>query len=440
MLSSSMRGSLERGRHEIEERRKAEQELAWERGLFTLLMDTLPDQIYFKDSMSRFIRASRSHAVVLGLDDPSQEIGKTDADYFAPDHARKALDDEQRIIGTGEPLLDIEEKLTYPDRPDSWVVTSKIPLRDPGGRIVGTFGISHDVTKRKLLETRNQTLATLVDSSNDAIIGTDLERRITAWNKGAERMYGYSAGEMIGATFSPLIPPEEEEDTRTIRERVARGEQVTNFETTRLRKDGSKIIVSMTLSAIRDPEGKIVGMASTARDVTEQKAMQAAQKRAERLESLATLTGGIAHQFNNIAAVISGYLQMLQSEKDLPPRPASYVEAAYVGVQRAASIIEKLLILTERGDSSGSLRMDVLVRSALSLYQKRIEDEKVRLVLDIGETPLVVGNEKRLKFVAAALIGNALDSLLDRPEPTPWKASSRQPTRWKPSGSMIATP
>ena len=268
---------------------------------------------------------------------------------------------------------------------------------------------------KKSLE-RVQTLATLVESANDAIVGTDLERRITAWNKGAERMYGYSAGEMIGSAFSPLIPPEEEEDTRTMRERVMHGEQVTNFETTRLRKDGSKIIVSMTLSAIRDPQGKIVGLASTARDITEQKAVQAAQRRAERLESLATLAGGIAHQFNNIAAVVSGYLQMLQSEKDLPPRSASYVEAAYVGVQKEASIIEKLLILTERADSSESLRLDVLARGVLQHHQKRIEDEKVRLVLDFVETPFIMGSEERLKFVLAALVGNALDSLLDRPE------------------------
>ncbi len=245
---------------------------------------------------------------------------------------------------------------------------------------------------------------------------TTLERRITVWNKGAERMYGYSAGEVIGVAFSPLVPAEEEEDTRIIRERVICGEQVTNFETTRLRKDGSKIIVSVTLSAIRDSEGRIVGLASTARDVTEQKAVQAAQRRAERLESLSTLTGGIAHQFNNIAAVISGYLQLLQSEKDLLPRPASYVEAAHGGVQRAVDIIEKLLILTERGDSSESLRLDVLASDVLPDYQKRIEDEKVRLVLDLVETPFVVGSERRLKFVLAALIGNGLDSLLDRPE------------------------
>ena len=105
---------------------------------------------------------------------------------------------------------------------------------------------------------------------------------------------------------------------------------------------------------------------------------------------------------------------MLQSDKDLPPDQAPYVEAAYAGVQRAADIIERLLVLTEREDRSEPLRLHVLLRSVLSLYRERIEAEKVWLVLDIVETPLVVGSKKRLEFVFEALIRNALDSLLDR--------------------------
>ena len=220
----------------------------------------------------------------------------------------------------------------------------------------------------------------------------------------------------FGTTLSPLIPPEFEEETRLVRERVMLGELVTNFETVRLRKDGSRIIVSMTLSIIRDPEGRIVGLASTARDVTTQKALEAQLNRAQRLESLATLAAGVAHQFNNINAAISGYLQMLQSEKDLPPRPASYVEAAYAGVQKAVNITDRLLVLTEPGSASESLRLDVLARSVLPLHEKRVENEKVRLVLDLAETPPVMAEGSRLRFVLASLIGNALDSLLDRPE------------------------
>src|SRR5208337_3797042 len=184
-------------------------------------------------------------------------------------------------------------------------------------------------------EAKNQELATLVESADDAIVGTDMERRVTVWNKGAERTYGYTAEEMIGTTISLLIPPEEQEETQIMRERAMRGEQVSNFETTRLRKDRVRISVSMSLSAIRDHDGMIVGMASTARDVTEQKAIQAQLNRAQRLEGLATLARGVAHQFNNINTVVKGYLDVLRTEKSLPDRLGSYVRAASASVQKA---------------------------------------------------------------------------------------------------------
>jgi PAS domain S-box-containing protein len=401
--------------HDITERKRTEVALAWERSLFDMLMENVPDAIYFKDKASRFIRTSRSHANERGLSDPSEETGKTDADFSGPEHSQKALENEQRIIRTGKPIVDVDERVTYPGRPDAWFISSKMPLRDSAGEIMGTFGISHDITVRKQLESKNKLLATLVESADDAIVGIDLDGRITVWNRGAEALYGYSAQEMIGTATSVLIPPDLEEEAHLMRERLMRGEQITHFETTRLRKDGSRITVSLTLSAIRDSEGRMVGMASTARDVTAQKALEAQLNRTQRLESLATLAGGVAHQFNNINTVVRGYLDVLRAEKSLPARLASYVEAANVGVQRAVDITDRLLALTEPGGSSKTFRLDVLVRALLQLHEKRIQEEEVRLVLEIVETPPVQGDEVRLKFVLSSLIGNALDSLLDRP-------------------------
>ena len=220
---------------------------------------------------------------------------------------------------------------------------------------------------------------------------------------------------MIGSATSALIPPELEEEARRMRERLMRGEQITHFETTRLRKDGSKAVVSLTLAAMRDADDTFVGMASIARDITAQKALQAQLNRAQRLESLATLAGGVAHQFNNINAIVRGYLEMMQSERELPARIAAYVEAACAGVQRAVDITDRLLALTEPAGPSRTLRLDVLVRALLPLHEKRMEKEEVRLALDLAETPMVQGDEVRIRFVFSSLIVNALDSLLDRP-------------------------
>jgi PAS domain S-box-containing protein len=126
--------------------------LAQEQYLMKALMDHVPDYIYFKDRQSRFIRTTKAHAKTFGLSDPAEAIGKTDFDFFSDEHARQAYEDEQEIVRTGEPLLNLEERETWPDRPDTWVLTSKMPLLDDEGRIVGTFGISTDITERKRAE------------------------------------------------------------------------------------------------------------------------------------------------------------------------------------------------------------------------------------------------------------------------------------------------
>ena len=114
-----------------------------------ILLDTIPDNIYFKDAQSRFIRISRHMAEWLGLPDPIHAVGKTDFDYFTSEHADQAFRDEQEILRTGVPLVNVQEKETFPDGSIRWVSTTKMPLRGPDGRIVGTFGISRDITEFK---------------------------------------------------------------------------------------------------------------------------------------------------------------------------------------------------------------------------------------------------------------------------------------------------
>jgi PAS domain S-box-containing protein len=126
--------------------------LAREQYLMRALMENVPDYIYFKDDESRFIMTTDAHLKTFGLSDPARIIGKTDFDFFSEEHARQAYEDEQGIIRTGEPILGIEERETWPDRPDTWVLTSKMPLRDEAGGIVGTFGISRDITLLKQAE------------------------------------------------------------------------------------------------------------------------------------------------------------------------------------------------------------------------------------------------------------------------------------------------
>jgi diguanylate cyclase (GGDEF)-like protein/PAS domain S-box-containing protein len=131
---------------------QVEDKLAQEQYLLRTLLNSLPDHIYFKDRHSRFTHMSESHAKRFGLNDPAEALGKTDFDFFTEEHARSAFEVEQKIMATGQPMIDLEEKETWPDGRVTWVNTTKMPLLDQAGNIIGTFGISSDITDRKRME------------------------------------------------------------------------------------------------------------------------------------------------------------------------------------------------------------------------------------------------------------------------------------------------
>jgi len=143
-ISGALQGALLVQR--VQER---SEELARQQYILDTFMNNIPDHIYFKDTQSRFLRVSQSMVNMFGLTDPTQAVGKTDFDFFLEDHARPAYETEQEIMRTGQPVLGLEERETWPDRPDTWVMTSKLPMRDEQGRIIGTFGISRDITDLK---------------------------------------------------------------------------------------------------------------------------------------------------------------------------------------------------------------------------------------------------------------------------------------------------
>ena len=138
-----------------------------------------------------------------------------------------------------------------------------------------------DITERKQAEMASIRLAAIVESSDDAIIGKDLNSVITSWNKGAEKIFGYTASEMVGTSILRLIPADRQDEENQILEKIKRGESVVHFETLRQTKDGRLIDVSVTVSPIKDATGKVVGVSKVARDITEQKRMEEARRASE---------------------------------------------------------------------------------------------------------------------------------------------------------------
>jgi PAS domain S-box-containing protein len=163
-----------------------------------------------------------------------------------------------------------------------WVDTTVVPFFDSEGKPRQYMAIRQDITARKLAEKVRERLAAVVDSSDDAIVSKTLEGTISAWNHGAEKVFGYSAAEIVGKPVLVLLPPERIDEESDILTRIRRGESVDHFETVRVRKDGTRIDVSLSVSPIRDSKGVIVGAAKIARDITERKRAQDGLREKER--------------------------------------------------------------------------------------------------------------------------------------------------------------
>ncbi len=177
-------------------------------------------------------------------------------------------------------IRDYELELRHSDGRITPVVYNATVYRDETGEVSGVFAAARDISKRKKAEEAWSRLAAIVDSSDDAIIGKTLDGTIVSWNPGAEKIYGYTAPEVIGRHMSLLVPPDQLDEINGILGRIRRGEPVHHYETVRIRRDGTPLQISLTLSPIRDRDGSIVGASTIARDITARKQAEEAVRRA----------------------------------------------------------------------------------------------------------------------------------------------------------------
>jgi PAS domain S-box-containing protein len=286
---------------DITERKKAEEALAQARDLLGTLMDNLPDTIYFKDRESRFTRINKALAKGFGLSDPGQAIGKTDFDFFTAEHAQQAYYDEQEVITTGKPMTAKEEKETWPDGRVTWVSTTKMPFRDANGAIIGTFGVSHDITERKraeeALRTSEERYRELFENASDLVYTTDLEGRLTSLNRVAEQTLGYSREEAAQMNLRQLVNPRHWQRVEQTRQRLLAGDSAVTLELEITAKDGRRVMLEVNPRLIYKG-GKPVGMQGIGRDITGREEREMELRHAQKLESVGRLASGIAHEIN----------------------------------------------------------------------------------------------------------------------------------------------
>ena len=258
---------LRRANDELERRvQERTRELAHEQFLLRALLDNVPDSIYFKDRDGRFMRSSQAQAKRFGLGDPAQAIGKTDFEFFKKEHAEEAFKDEQQIIRTGQPMIGIEEFSPLADGTERWVSTSKMPLRDLQGNVVGTFGISREITERKRAEQNlakeRSMLRTLVDSLPDLVFIKDTKGRYV-FNNAAHRQFleVSSFDDLEGKTVHDLYPKDLADRLHSDDDEViAAGMPVLHREGELTNRKGKKVRAVTSKIPYRDEQHRVVGL------------------------------------------------------------------------------------------------------------------------------------------------------------------------------------
>jgi PAS domain S-box-containing protein len=208
------------------------------------------------------------------------------------------------------------------------------------GQVIVTY---RDVTERRHMDEARNRLAAIVESSEDAIIGKSDTGVVTSWNKSAERLFGYSAAEIVGGSIKQLLPPGREHEEDDILQRIHQGETLEHFETVRAKKNGDLVHVSLTISPIRDTRGRITGVSKIARNITETKQMERQLQQSQKMEAIGQLTGGIAHDFNNLLAVMVGNLDLLERLVTGNEAALKRVHTAQKAAGRGADLTGRLL-------------------------------------------------------------------------------------------------
>jgi|GEM_PF-3882254 len=235
---------------DITERKRTDATLQREQALFSSLVSTTPDHIYFKDRQSRFVRINEAQARRFGLASPADAVGRTDADIFAGAHARKALADEQRIMETGEPMIGVEEKETWPDGRITWVSSTKMPLRNQDGVITGLVGISRDITELKTAERQLHEQSEILAESHEGVMVVNLDNVIALWNHGAERIFGWTATEALGQPPEKMLGVDDQGAVSELRLAVERA-GFWNGELRARTKDGRPLVIDCRTGARR---------------------------------------------------------------------------------------------------------------------------------------------------------------------------------------------
>ena len=393
--------------------KETEEALSGERNLLRTLIDQLPIKIFIRDTMGKFVVINKEYANYLHLKEPQEAIGKSILELLSHqivDEGQKSLDEDKEIILSGRPLINNERSYRNYDDEITWEITTKLPLKDNEGKVIGVMGISLDITDKKNAENKIIEQAALLDKAHDAIVVRDLNNRVMYWNKAAELLYGYTAEEAIGRNSEELFyqnsPPKLPEMERELKKNGEWYGEIKQF-----KKDKTSLYIDCSKTLVRDEEGNPSSILTINTDITEKKKYEAQILRVQRMDGIGNLAGGIAHDLNNLLAPIALSSELLLNDAldNIAKKRLSIIMSS---VDRATSVVNQLLTFARGIEGDHSMIQPKHIMMEIVQISKETFPKNINISFVIPHDIWVVkGNPTQLHQVILNLCLNSRDAM-----------------------------
>jgi PAS domain S-box-containing protein len=382
-----------------------------------MVLNAIPQRLFWKDRDFTYLGCNQLFAEDAGLSSPQEVIGRTDFElkWKASAHIYRA--DDADVIENGTMKLNYEEPLVRPDGTELWLRTSKVPLRNHDGEIIGVFGTYEDITEyrraREELSRSEERYRTLVEQASDGILLTTDDGLILDANAAIEKLLGYTREELLSKRFADLVEPAALAANPPMYDRLRTGITVTN-ERLLMRSDSTTVPVEV--SARQLPDGSLLGFI---RDISErnaaqrrERALEAQLRQSQKMEALGTLAGGVAHDFNNILLAITGYTELVSETFDEDDPTRADLQQVLRAADRGRQLVDRILAFSRpAGEEPHPVWPEVVLSEVLPLLGSSLP-RKIDVHTRIAASDRVVmADEALINQILLNLVTNAAHAM-----------------------------
>jgi PAS domain S-box-containing protein len=376
--------------------------------LLAALVDSCQDAVISKDLNGILTSWNRSASRMLGYE-PYEMIGQSVL-RIIPEELHGEETEILRKVNAGEHIACFETFRFAKNGEKLKVSITISPVMDETGHLIGASKVARRISEQALDDEARSRLAAIIESSDDAIISKDLSGIITSWNQAATRIFGYTAGEMVGQSILRLIPESLHEEEAEILRKLTRGERIEHYETARIRKDGQQIQVSLTISPVRNKANEVTGTSKIARDITDRKKIEHLLIQADKLATMSRMAATIAHEVNNpLASVLN--LIFLARTNNGTAEAVAYLLSAETEISRVSHLARQTVGFYRDQGAPAELSLQATIEEVLQVYQSKFQTRGITVECIFEDQRSIIASKGEMVQVFSNIIANAVDAM-----------------------------